>query len=149
MSNGRYQGIPLTAPAGWSLPSNTIFVPENIPHWYNEAAVLQVGAVGVDANGVMPPDPPVANQAPGFHHNNQPDPSIMTAKFDSGGKCTVPGVGSAVVNGVAGWYNYNVGDMAYQPTGGPAVAGGQQEKPATPSQIETLLVRYFHATSKA
>src|SRR6266404_1655156 len=58
-----YEGIP-----GTGATSGVIFVPENIPHYYDENGVLQVVAVSFDSRGNIPSsDPAPENQAPGYH----------------------------------------------------------------------------------
>ena len=60
-----YEGIP-----GTGTTSGVIFVPENIPHYYDENGVLKVVAVGYDSQGNIPAsDPAPENQAPGYHRS--------------------------------------------------------------------------------
>jgi hypothetical protein len=79
-----YEGIPGTAP-----PSGVIFVPENIPHYFDDSlpggtpgsvGILQVVAVGYNAAGQIPAsDPAPENQAPGYHRAAVvPDPTKPT-----------------------------------------------------------------------
>ncbi len=106
-----YQGISGSGPG----PSNVIFVPENIPHFYDENGVLKVVAVGYDSNGNTPDeDPAPENRADTYHR--APKFVAPTAEFDSSGKCTKAGV--------AGASNYNLGDQSGSPTGGPADGTG-------------------------
>jgi hypothetical protein len=68
-----------------------IFVPENVPHYYNEEGVLQVVSVGPAEDGTMPAPPPEQYQAPGFHVQQPINTTQPQAVFGSDGVCTSAG----------------------------------------------------------
>jgi hypothetical protein len=90
-----WNGIPLKGQAN----SGIIFAPENAPHYFDANSDLKVLYVIGDSRGVLPADPPVANQAPGFrrgspralpwlepHMKSRDDGSVEVAGYGPDGK---------------------------------------------------------------
>lgn len=100
MSNGTiptWNGIPVAAPAsGYNAD------PENIPHYFDPAMpsaqfpglyTLQVVAVGYDAQGNIPDDPPIQYHSPLYHWQAPPvpDESHQPRAIFDGGIVQAPG----------------------------------------------------------